>query len=90
MMRASRERWYSRSTRDRLPKRAGIKPGDPVAELNRTLVRGAADLRIRLALLRIGEFALSRSGSTLRARAAMAEREPAKRPIASKLPVCLR
>jgi S1-C subfamily serine protease len=62
--------------------RAGLKPGDLVTELGGTPVRGAADLHIRLALLRIGEvaeFAVSRPGSTLTVRAAMAEREPAAR-----------
>src|ERR1700719_659942 len=45
--------------------RAGLKPGDPVTELDGTPVRDAADLQLRLALLRIGEvaeFAVSRDG----------------------------
>jgi S1-C subfamily serine protease len=62
--------------------RAGLKPGDLVTELGGTLVRNAADLRIRLALLRIGEvaeFAVSRPGGTLTVRAEMAEREQTTR-----------
>ena len=62
--------------------RAGLKPGDLVTELGGTPVRDAADLQIRLALLRIGEvaeFAVSRPGGTLTVRAEMAEREPAAR-----------
>jgi serine protease Do/serine protease DegQ len=58
--------------------RAGLKPGDLVTELGGTPVRNAADLHVRLALLRIGEiaeFAVSRSGGTLTVRAEMAERE---------------
>src|ERR1700720_3733906 len=45
--------------------RAGLKLGDLVPELDGTPVRGAADLQLRLALLRIGEvaeFAVSRPG----------------------------
>jgi serine protease DegQ len=60
--------------------RAGLKPGDLVTELDGTPVRDAADLQLRLALLRIGEvaeFAVSRPAVTVRA--AMAEREPAAR-----------
>ena len=52
-------------------------------QLGGTPVRDAADLHIKLALLRIGEvaeFAISRSGGTLTVRAEMAEREPATRP----------
>ena len=63
--------------------RAGLKPGDRVTELGGTPVRDAADLQIRLALLRIGEvaeFAVSRSGGTLIVRAEIAKREPAPRP----------
>jgi S1-C subfamily serine protease len=62
--------------------RAGLKPGDLVTELDGTPVRDAADLHIRLALLRTGEvaeFAVSRPGGTLTVRAEMAEREPAAR-----------
>jgi S1-C subfamily serine protease len=62
--------------------RAGLKPGDLVTKLGGTPVRDAADLQIRLALLRIGEvaeFAVSRLGGTLTVRAEMAEREPAPR-----------
>ena len=62
--------------------RAGLKPGDLVTELGGTPVRDAADLRIRLALLRTGEvaeLAVSRPGGTLTVRAEMAEREPAAR-----------
>ena len=45
--------------------RAGLKPGDLVTELDGTPARDAADLQLRLALLRIGEvaeFAVSRDG----------------------------
>src|SRR6202049_854631 len=52
------------------------RPGD---ELDGTPVRDAADLQLRLALLRIGEvaeFAVSRPGGAVTVRAAMAEREP--------------
>jgi serine protease DegQ len=62
--------------------RAGLKPGDLVTQLGGTPVRNAADLHVRLALLRIGEvaeFAVSRAGGTLTVRAEMAEREPATR-----------
>jgi hypothetical protein len=49
-----------------------------VTELGGTPLRNAADLHIRLALLRIGEvaeFAVSRPGGMLTVRAEMAERE---------------
>jgi serine protease Do/serine protease DegQ len=62
--------------------RAGLKPGDLVTELGGTPLRNAADLHVRLALLRIGEvaaFAVSRPGGTLTVRAEMAKREPAAR-----------
>jgi serine protease Do/serine protease DegQ len=62
--------------------RAGLKPGDLVTELGGTPVRDAANLQIRLALLRTGEiaeFAVSRLGGTLIVRAEMTEREPAAR-----------
>jgi S1-C subfamily serine protease len=58
--------------------RAGLKPGDLVTELGGTPVRDAADLHVRLALLRIGEvaeLAVSRRGGTLTLRAEMTERE---------------
>ena len=48
-----------------------------MTELDGTPVRDAADLHIRLALLRTGEvaeFAVSRPGGTLTVRAEMAER----------------
>src|ERR1700680_1430406 len=64
--------------------RAGLKPGDLVTELDGTPVRDAADLQLRLALLRIGEvaeFAVSRPGGAVTVRAAMAEREPAARSV---------
>jgi S1-C subfamily serine protease len=54
-----------------------------VIELGGTPVRDAADLHVRLALLRIGEvaeFAVSRPGGTLTVRAEMAEREQTTRP----------
>ena len=62
--------------------RAGLKPGDLVTELGGTPLRNAADLHVRLALLRIGEvaeLAVSRPGATLTLRAEMAERELAAR-----------
>jgi S1-C subfamily serine protease len=68
--------------------RSGRPPGraaqraDLVTELDGTPVRDAADLQLRLALLRIGEvaeFAVSRRGGAVTVRAAMAEREPAAR-----------
>ena len=62
--------------------RAGLKPGDLVTELDGTPLRNAADLHVRLALLRIGEVAeltVSRPGGTLTVRAEMAERELAAR-----------
>jgi S1-C subfamily serine protease len=62
--------------------RAGLKPGDLVTELDGTPVRDAADLQLRLALLRIGEvaeFAMSSPGGAVPVRAAMAEREPTAR-----------
>jgi S1-C subfamily serine protease len=49
-----------------------------VTEFGGAPVRDAADLHIKLALLRIGEiaeFAVSRPGSLLTVRAEMAERE---------------
>jgi S1-C subfamily serine protease len=52
--------------------RAGLKPGDLVTELGGMPVRDAADLHVRLALLRIGEvaeLAISRPGGTLTVRA---------------------
>ena len=52
--------------------RAGLKPGDLVTELDGTPVRDAADLQLRLALLRIGEvaeFAVSRPGGAVTVRA---------------------
>ena len=60
----------------------GSSRGDLVTELDGTPVRDAADLQLRLALLRIGEvaeFAVSRPGGAVTVRAAMAEREPAAR-----------
>ena len=62
--------------------RAGLQPGDLVMEVGGTPVRDAADLQIRLALLRAGEvaeLAVSRPGGTLTVRAEMVEREPATR-----------
>jgi serine protease Do/serine protease DegQ len=55
--------------------RAGFKPGDLVTDLGGTPVRDAVDLRRRIALLEIGdvaEFGVSRRGSSLTLRAAMA------------------
>ena len=49
-----------------------------MTELDGTPVRDAADLQLRLALLRIGEvteFAVSRPGGAVTVRAAMAKRE---------------
>jgi S1-C subfamily serine protease len=54
-----------------------LKPGDLVTELGGTQVRNAADLQIRLALLRaseVAEFAVWRPAGTLTVRAEMAER----------------
>jgi hypothetical protein len=48
-----------------------VKPGDLVTELDGTPVRDAADLQLRLALLRIGEvaeFAVSRPGGAVTVR----------------------
>src|SRR3979409_2335551 len=42
----------SRSTRKSAAERAGLKPGDLVTELDGSPVRDAADLQLRLALLR--------------------------------------
>jgi S1-C subfamily serine protease len=55
--------------------RAGLKRGDVVTDLGGTPVRGAVDLQRRIALLEIGdvaEFGVSRRGSPLTLRAAMA------------------
>jgi S1-C subfamily serine protease len=57
--------------------RAGFKPGDLVTKLGGTPVRDAVDLQRRIALLEIGdvaEFGVSRRGSSLTLRAAMAGR----------------
>ena len=62
--------------------RAGLKPGDLVTELGGKPLRNAADLHVRLALLRIGEvaeLAVSRPGGTLTVRAEITDREPAAR-----------
>jgi serine protease DegQ len=55
--------------------RAGFKPGDRVTEIGGTPVRDALDMRRRIALLEIGdvaEFGVSRRGSSLTLRAAIA------------------
>jgi len=55
--------------------RAGLRPGDLVTALGGTPVRDALDLKRRIALLEIGEVAelgVSRRGSTLTLRAAIA------------------
>jgi serine protease DegQ len=55
--------------------RAGLRPGDLVTALGGTPVRDALDLKRRIALLEIGEVAelgVSRRGSALTLRAAMA------------------
>jgi S1-C subfamily serine protease len=55
--------------------RAGLKAGDLVTELGGTPLRDAADLQVRIALLRAGEvaeFAVSRRGSFLTMRAPIA------------------
>jgi serine protease DegQ len=55
--------------------RAGFRPGDLVTALGGTPVRDALDLKRRIALLEIGdvaEFGVSRRGSSLTLRAAMA------------------
>jgi S1-C subfamily serine protease len=57
--------------------RAGLKAGDLVTELGGTPLRDAADLQVRIALLRAGEvaeFAVSRRGSILTMRAPIAAR----------------
>jgi S1-C subfamily serine protease len=57
--------------------RAGFKPGDLVTKLGGTPVSNAVDLQRRIALLEIGdvaEFGVSRRGSSLTLRAAMAGR----------------
>jgi serine protease DegQ len=54
---------------------AGFKPGDLVTEFGGTPVRGAIDLQRRIALLELGdvaEFGVSRRGSSLTLRAAIA------------------
>jgi S1-C subfamily serine protease len=69
---------YPRSAAER----AGLKPGDLVTQLDGAPVRDAADLQLRLALLRIGEvaeFGVSRPGGAVTVRAAMAERQPPAR-----------
>jgi S1-C subfamily serine protease len=56
--------------------RAGLRPGDLVTQLGGAPVRDAADLRKRIALLEIGdvaEFGVSRRGSALTLRAAIAQ-----------------
>ena len=74
------EQSSSRSTRNRRPS-AGLKPGDLVTELDGTPVRDAADLQLRLALLkdrrsrRIRHVAPRRRGDGARRE----EREPAAR-----------
>jgi S1-C subfamily serine protease len=62
--------------------RAGLKAGDLVTHLGGAPVRDATDLQIRIALLRAGdvaEFEVSRQGSVLTLRAALAERDQAVR-----------
>jgi S1-C subfamily serine protease len=64
-------------TVQRCAERAGLKPGDLVKELDEPPVRDAADLQLRLALLRIGEvaeFGVSRPGGTVTVRAAIIPR----------------
>jgi Do/DeqQ family serine protease len=58
--------------------RAGLKSGDVVTELAGMPMRGASDLRNRIALLRVGEVAtltVLRDGKPMTIRATMAERE---------------
>ena len=50
--------------------RAGLKPGDLVTELSGTPVRNAADLHIRLSLLRIAEGDIAGEDETQRVRIA--------------------
>ena len=62
--------------------RVGAKKRDSGSNKETDQERCAADLQLRLALLRIGEvaeFAVSRPGGAVTVRAAMAEREPAAR-----------
>jgi S1-C subfamily serine protease len=59
--------------------RAGLKPGDVVAKVGGREVISAAFLRIRIALLRIGEtaeLAISRDGNPMTMRAVVMERQP--------------
>jgi S1-C subfamily serine protease len=61
--------------------RAGFKPGDLVTKLGGTPVSNAVDLQQRISLLEIGdvaEFDVSRRGSPLRLRAAIAPPGPAR------------
>jgi S1-C subfamily serine protease len=63
--------------------RAGLKPGDVVTEIGGIAVRDSGNLRIRIALLRIGEaaeLAVLRAGTTIRIRAVVAARPPSPRP----------
>ena len=58
--------------------RAGLKSGDVVTEIGDRAVRDSTFLRIRLALLRVGEvaeFAVLRNGKPLKIRATVAERD---------------
>ena len=58
--------------------RAGLKSGDIVTEIGDRPVRDSTFLRIRLALLRVGEvaeFAVLRNGKPLKIRATVAERD---------------
>jgi S1-C subfamily serine protease len=55
--------------------RAGLKSGDLVTELGKTAIRDSADLRIRMALLRVGEVAeltVMRDGKPMTIRATIA------------------
>jgi S1-C subfamily serine protease len=59
--------------------RAGLKPGDVVAKIGEREVINAAFLRIRIALLRIGEtaeLAILRYGNPMAIRAVVVERQP--------------
>jgi serine protease DegQ len=60
--------------------RAGLKSGDVVTDVGKTAIRDSADLRNRMALLRVGEVAelsVMRDGKPITIRATMAaDREP--------------
>jgi serine protease DegQ len=63
--------------------RAGLKSGDVVTELGKTAIRDSADLRNRMALLRVGEVAelsVMRDGKPMTIRATIAADQRASEP----------